>query len=335
MITRPSDPQAMRMQAVKAIQGGPSATEVAKAFGIYRRTVYGWMAKYLSGGQNALKAIPIPGRPSKLSTEQMQWIAEAVCGNTPQQYQFEFALWTLKIIGKLIEREFKVKLSINTLSRVMKLLGFSTQKPLYQAWQQDEKLVRQQEEELNPEIRKEARRVCATIYFADESGIRSDYHTGHTWAPKGEMPVLSVTGRRFSLNMISAISAQGQQRFMIHQGTVTVIVFREFLKRLMVGANNPVFVIVDGHPTHKAKLVKKYVESLNGQLKHFFLPSYSPQLNPDETVWAHVKREVGKKTVVSLEEMKVQALSALHRLQKMPGLLKSFFEQPEVQYARM
>ncbi|MGB0713497.1 MAG: helix-turn-helix domain-containing protein, partial [Gammaproteobacteria bacterium] len=122
--------EAMRLQAIKAIRNGQSATEVAKAFGINRRTVYGWMAKYLSGGQKALKAKPIPGRPSKLTTEQMQWIAEAVRENTPQQYQFEFALWTLKIIGALIERQFDVKLSINTLSRVMKLLGFSTQKPL-------------------------------------------------------------------------------------------------------------------------------------------------------------------------------------------------------------
>jgi len=264
--------QAMRMQAIKAVQGGQSATDVAKAFGINRQTIYRWMANYLSGGQKALLAKPVPGRPPKLSTEQMQWVAEAVRDNTPQQYQFEFALWTLKIIGSLIEREFKIKLSVNAISRVMKLLGFTTQKPLYQAWQQDEKLVQQRQQETYPEIRKEARKVGATIYFADESGVRSDYHTGHTWAPKGETPVLSVTGKRFSLNMISAVSAQGQLRFMLHQGTVTATVFREFLKRLMVGATKPVFVIVDGHPTHNAKLVKEYVESLKGKLKLFFLP---------------------------------------------------------------
>jgi hypothetical protein len=131
----------------------------------------------------------------------------------------------------------------------MKLLGFSTQKPLYQAWQQDEKLVLQWEEELYPEIRHEAKRVGATIYFADESGVRSDYHTGHTWAPKGETPVLSVTDRLFSLNIISAVSPQGQLRFMLHQGSVTAKVFLEFLKRLMIGASKPVFLIVDGRPS--------------------------------------------------------------------------------------
>jgi len=217
----------------------------------------------------------------------------------------------------------------------MKLLGFTAQKPLYQAWQQDEKLVRQWEEEIYPEIKREAKKVGATIYFADESGIRSDYHTGHTWAPKGETPVITATGSRYSVNMISAVSAQGQLRFMLTKGTVTATVFREFLKRLMVGTNKPVFVVVDGHPTHKAKLVKKYIESLNGQLKLFILPPYSPQLNPDETVWAHVKREIGRKTVNSLEEMRSHALSALRRLQKTPRLIKSFFDQPECQYARI
>ena len=327
--------QAMRMQAIKAVQGGQSATDVAKALGINRQTIYRWMANYLSGGQKALVAKPIPGRPPKLTTEQMQWVAETVRDNTPQQYQFEFALWTLKIIGALIEKQFKIKLSVNAISRVMKLLGFTTQKPLYQAWQQDEKLVQQWQQERYPVIRKEARKVGATIYFADESGVRSDYHTGHTWAPKGETPVLSATGKHFSLNMISAVSAQGQLRFMLHQGTVTATVFKEFLKRLMVGTTKPVFVIVDGHPTHKAKLVKKYVESLNGQLKLFFLSPYSPQLNPDETVWSHVKREIGKKTVNTLVEMRAYALSALRRLQKLPDLVRSFFDQPEVQYARI
>jgi len=323
------------MQTIKAVQGGQSATDVAKTLGINRQTIYRWMANYLSGGQKELEAKPIPGRPPKLTEEQMQWIAEAVRENTPQQYQFEFALWTLKIIGALIERQFKTKLSINTLSRIIKLLGFSTQKPLYQAWQHDKKLVCQWEDELYPEIRRDAKRVGATIYFADESGVRSDYHTGHTWPPKGETPVLSVRGRRFSLNMISAVSPQGQLRFMLHRGSVTAKVFREFLKRLMVRATKPVVLIVDDHPIHKAKLVKKYVESLNGMLKLFFLPPYSPQFNPDETVWTHVKREIVKKTVGSLEEMRAHAISALRRLQKMPNLVKSCFDQPECQYARI
>ena len=143
-----------------------------------------------------------------------------------------------------------------------------------------------------PEIRSEAKRAEATIYFGDESGIRSDYHVGTTWAPQGQTPVVQATGQRFSLNMISAVATQGEFRFMLHEGTVGAKVFVEFLKRLMLNAERPVFLIVDGHPIHKAKVVRRYIESLDGKLKLFYLPPYSPHLNPDETVWAHVKRRI-------------------------------------------
>ena len=121
---------------------------------------------------------------------------------------------------------------------------------------------------------------------------------------------------------------------MLTEGTVTASVFIEFLKRLMIGTDKPVFIIVDGHPSHKAKLVKEYVASLDGKLKLFYLPPYSPQLNPDEQVWAHVKRQVSKRLVQNHDEMKKLALGALRRLQKLPGLVKSFFLQPECQYAQ-
>ena len=147
--------------------------------------------------------------------------------------------------------------------------------------------------------------------------------------------MITTIGSGYSVNMISAVSAQGQLRFMLTQRTVTAVIFREFLKRLMIGTNKPVFVIVDGHPTHQAKLVKKYVESLNGRLQLFILPPYSPHLNPDETLWAHVKREIGRKTVNSLEEMRSHALGALRRLQKTPRLIQSFFDQPKCQDARI
>ena len=265
----------------------------------------------------------------------MAWIAKVVRDNTPQPFKFEFGLWTLSLIRHLINRQFKKERSVSSVHRIMNILGFSAQKPLYQAWQQDSVLVRTGETETYPAIRAEAKRVGATIYFADESGIRSDSHTGTTWAPQGQTPVVEATGRRFSLNMISAVSAQGEFRFMLHEGSVSAKVFLEFLKRLMIGAKQPVFVIVDGHPIHKAKLVKTYVESLNGNLKLFYLPPYSPQLNPDESVWAHVKRKVSRQLVESKEDMKRLALGALRSIQKLPDLVKSFFQQPECQYALM
>lgn len=220
--------------------------------------------------------------------KEMRWIARAVRDDTPQQFKFPYGLWTLSLIGKVIKRQFGKSLSLASVSRIMKLLGFSAQKPLYQAWQQDPVLVRQWESDTYPTIRAEARRAGASIYFADEAGIRSDYHTGTTWAPTGQTPVVEATGRRFSLNMLSAVSPRGDFRFMSHEGTVTAVVFKRFLQRLLIGAERPIFLIVDGHPTHRAKLIRSYVERTDGRLKLFFLPPYAPHLNPDEQVWAHV-----------------------------------------------
>ncbi|MEM5318528.1 IS630 family transposase [Paraburkholderia sp. JHI869] len=327
--------QAMRQQAVKAIREGQDVASVAAAYGVNERSVYRWLSDFVNGGQNALLAKAIPGRPPKVSPEEMRWLAQAVRDNTPLQYKFEFGLWTLSLIAALIERKFGKKLSLSGVSRIMKLLGFTAQKPLYQAWQQDAALVRQWEFETYPAIRAEVRAAGATIYFADESGLRSDYHTGTTWAPQGQTPVVETTGRRFSLNMISAVSPQGEFRFMVHDGAVTATVFREFLGRLMIGADKPVFLVLDGHPVHKARLVQDFVKAQNGRLKLFYLPPYSPHLNPDEQVWAHVKRSVSKRLAQDKNEMKRLALGALRRIQKLPELVKSFFRQSECQYAAM
>jgi transposase len=325
--------QVMREQAVKALRGGQPAAEIATAFGMNIRTIFKWQAKFVEGGQEALQAKPISGRPPKISEEEMRWIAGAVRDNTPQQFGFEFGLWTLSLLRELIKREFGKSLVLESVRRIMILMGFSAQKPLYQAWQQDPELVKKWETEIYPSIKEEARAAGATIYFADEAGIRSDYHTGTTWAPVGETPVVTVTGRRFSFNMISAVSPRGDFRFMIYEGYGTAEVFKEFLKRLMVGATKPVYVVVDGHSIHKAKIVKEYVDSHNGNLKLFYLPPYSPHLNPDEQVWAHVKRQVSKQFVQEKESMKKLALGALRSIQKLPALVASFFQQQECRYA--
>jgi transposase len=325
--------QALRNQAIKTVRKGRRVADVADAFGVTERTLYRWLARYANEGQRGLESRSRSGRPPKVTAEEMAWIGKTVQEETPQQLKLPYALWTLSLIRELIRRHLGKTLALSSVSRIMKLLGFLAQKPLYEAWQQDPVLVRQWETETYPGIRAEARRIGATIYFADESGIRSDYHTGTTWAPVGQTPVVSVTGRRFSLNMISAVSPQGEFRFMLHRGSVTAKVFKTFLQRLLVGGEQPIFLIVDGHPIHKSRLVRDFVKSTNGRLRLYFLPPYAPHLNPDEQVWAHVKRDVSKRGVESQEQMKALALSSLRRIQRLPGLVRSFFRQPECQYA--
>jgi hypothetical protein len=98
-----------------------------------------------------------------------------------------------------------------------------------------------------------ARKEKADIYFGDEASVRSDFHSGTSWAPKGHTPVVKTTGARFSVNMISAINPRGKLRFMTIDGRFNAAKFIEFLNRLIHKSENPIFLIVDGHPTHKAK----------------------------------------------------------------------------------
>jgi transposase len=324
--------QAMRNQAVKAVRNGQTVQSVADAYGLNIRTVFRWLAAYASGGQKALQAKSIPGRPSKLAGEQLSWLVGAVRSHTPQQYKFAFALWTLGLIGELIERRFGVSLSRSAVGRLMQTLGFTPQRPLYRASQRDPVLVERWQQEEFPAIAAEAKSAGASILFADEASIRSDYHAGTTWAPMGKTPVVETTGRRFSLNMLSAVSANGQFRFMVHEGSATAKVVLEFLKRLMHDAKRPVFLIVDGHQIHKAKLIKEYVAAQEGRLKLFFLPPYLPHLNPDEQVWGNVKARVAKRTVTGKEDLKMKVISALRRLQKLTGIIQGFFRHPHCQY---
>jgi transposase len=143
-------------------------------------------------------------------------------------------------------------------------------------------------------------------------GIRSDYHAGTTWAPIGQTPVVKVTGARFSVNMISAVTAKGALRFAVFEGTTTAKSFTGFCKRLVHDSPGPVYLIAAGHPSHRAKAVKNYVASTGGKLQLFYLPGYSPELNPDEWVWKNVKHDrIGKAGVASKDDLKAKAVGAL------------------------
>ena len=324
----------IRKDAVLRIENGESPEDVAKGIGINRRTIYRWLEAYHYGGDDALKAKPIPGAPSKVTAEQMRKLSGILRKVNPLQLYFDFALWTLPMIRELIRIEFGVKLSEVSVGRLMKRMGFTPQRPLYRAWQQDAQLVDNWKHNEYPKIIKKAKKENALIFFADEAGIRSDNHSGTTWAPKGETPVVKATGARFGFNMISAVNPQGHFRFMTVEGSVTASVFRDFLARLIAGVDRKILLIVDGHPTHKAKLVKEFVDTHKEQIELYFLPPYSPELNPDEQVWANVKSRVAKATVQTKEEMKSLVNGALKRIQKLPRLVIGFFENPFCQYAK-
>lgn len=304
--------------------------------GFHLRTVQKWLRGYREGGEHALEAKPLFGRPRKLTERQREAIRKLVVGKNPLQLKFAFALWTREMVQQLIRDRYGVSLAVSTVGAMLHEMGLSVQKPKYQAWQQDNDAVRRWKEAEYPRIVRDAKKHGAEIYFEDEAGVRSDYHAGTTWAPLGVTPVIRTTGARFSVNMISAISPRGKLRFMCTKGTVTAPVFIDFLERMVHDSKRPIYLIVDGHPTHKARVTREYVESTHGKLTLFFLPAYSPKLNPDESVWREVKAHgVGKTPIAGPDHLHRFVLSKLHQLQKSPRLLKGLFNTPDLAYISM
>lgn len=325
--------EAMRIRAVRQIGDGAHPEDVADALGLNRSTVYGWVAKYREGGEVALAAKPVPGRPPKLTGKQLRKLYRLIVGNDPRQLRFEFALWTRDMVREVIREQFGVALSEVSVGRLLRKLGLSPQRPAWQAYQQDPDAVARWKTEEFPAIRREAAKVGATIWFADEAGIRSDYHAGTTWAPKGQTPVVKSTGARFAVNLVSAVTAMGALRFAAYDGRFTADEFIDFCQRLLHDSPGPVYLVVDGHPTHRAKKVREFVEATDGQLTIFTLPGYAPELNPDEWVWKNVKADrIGRAGVTSTDDLYAKATAALRRLQHMPHLVRGFFGDPKLRY---
>jgi len=186
-----------------------------------------------------------------------------------------------------------------------------------------------------PKIKKMAQMQGADIYFGDAAHMRSDHHAGRTWGKKGETPVVETTGARHGISLISAITSKGHMRFMIKEsGGVNADVFIEFLKRLLIGAKRKIFLIVDRGPAHRAKKTKAFVETLGGQLMLFFLPPYSPDRNPDELVWKHLKADtVGRMATTSKVDFKKKVAASMRSLQKRPDKISAFYHKPSLRYA--
>jgi transposase len=324
----------IRIRAVEQVQRGESPEAVIKALGFSRSCIYTWLALYRAGGWGALKARALKGRPMKISGPQMKWLYETVTGKNPLQFRFEFALWTREMIRMLLREEFSLQLSVTSVGRLLRQMGLSCQRPLFRATEQDPERVRRWRETEFPAIRELAKKMGARVFFGDEAGVRSDYHAGTTWGVKGKTPVVPRTGARSSVNMLSAVSARGELRFMLVKGRVNGDVFTEYLRRLMHNAAQPVFLILDGHSIHRSRPVRDFVARQDGRLRLFFLPPYSPELNPSEQVWNYVKHHgLGKAALRGATDLRRFVLTRLRSLQRLPWTVRMFFLTPDTQYA--
>lgn len=324
----------LRKRAVSRVQEGESPEAVIRAMGFCRASIYNWLAMYRAGGWDALDARKRGGRPRKVSARMIAWVYRVVTSGDPRQYKFPFALWTRNAIAILLYRRYGVRLSANSVGRLLAHLGITPQKPLWRAYQQDPERVRQWIQAEYPAIARQAQQERAEIWFGDESGVRSDYHAGTTWAARGKTPVVRTTGARYRLNMLSAVNRRGKMRFMIEAKGLNADVMCRFLDRLMAGQKRRVFLILDGHPIHKSARLARKVTGFDGRLRLFLLPPYSPELNPDEGVWREVKgHRLGRAGIFSFADLKSKALGALRHLARRPDKVRALFRTHTTIYA--
>jgi len=332
----PQAQEALRLRVVRAISGGMKQVQAVRIFGVSRAAIGKWMKQYRQAGEKALKARP-QGRPkgqTRLKGWQAAQIVRTITDRTPDQLKMPFVLWTREAVGSLIEQRFGVRVSLMTIGRWLKRWGFTAQKPVRRAWEQDSEAVEHWLQLEYPRIRREAKAEGAQIHWGDEMGLRSDHQAGTTYGRRGQTPVIDGTGQRWRCNMISTITGRGTLRFMVFKRRFTSDVFIEFMRRLIRSARRKVYLIVDGHPVHKSRKVKKWLARHEKHIRMILLPAYSPDLNPDEFLNHDVKQNaVGRRRAVSRADMMADVRGYLRSTQKQPEIVKSYFHAPSVQYA--
>src|ERR1700741_526410 len=313
----------LRRRVVEAVQKGLSQAEAARIFGVARGTVNRWMGLLERVGPRALKA-QRRGRPpvARLAPHQAPTTVRHILSGCPDQLSLPFALWTREAVQELLSRKFEVQVSVWTVGRYLRAWGLTPQKPVRRAYEQNPTAVRKWLEEEYPSIRAQARQFKAQIHWLDEMGLRSDHQAGRSYGRRGQTPVVFGTGQRFRCNMISSITNRGRLAFMIFRQRFTARVFLNFLGRLLRltrKTRKKGFLIVDEH---------------REQIRVFFLPSYSPELNPDELLNQDVKTNaLGRVRPVNVQEMMDNVRSYLRITQARPTVVKNYFCERHVRYA--
>ena len=318
----------------RVVEGGEAPSAVMKSLGLCRTTIYPWLREYKAGGTQALVSTIAKGPEFKLTEKQKQQVKRWILGKDPRQYGFDFGLWSRRIVQALIQDKMGIELGITAVGRLLASLDITPQKPLRRAYERDPLAVEHWRQNAYPTLKRRAKRVGAKIFFLDEDGFQSDPPLGRTYGLKGKTPVVATSGQRQSLNVISAVNARGEFWAATYTGKLNAESFVAFLKDFMKAQSGQIFLVVDGHPAHKANLVNDYVGGLGGRLELHPLPAYAPDLNPDEFVWSHMKNNgVSKKPLRKNESLKSRIEEDLMKIKGNPELVKSFFCAPSVAYA--
>jgi len=312
-----------------------SQREAAVVFNITTVAVCNIWKKYRLQGKTGIKSRQRGTKGGgKLKPEMIREIKLIIKDKLPDQLKMKFGLWTREAVQNLIEQQYEIALSKSQIGRLLKSWGYTPQKPIAKAFEQKPGKVKAWLKKEYPSIVERSKQENATIYFGDETGMRSDHQTGRSYAPKGETPVIKRTGQRFSLNMISAISNRGHLQFMIIDGRFNGDVFISFLQQMTKYSKKKIFFITDGHPAHKTKKLKQWLDDNKHKIEVFFLPPYSPELNPQEYVNQDLKTNIiGKNRPINKAQMRVNVEDFMCNRKQDKTQVKKYFHNKHVRYA--
>jgi transposase len=316
---------------------GTSNKDIASNLGIHYNTACNWIKGYRKGG---LKAI-MPKKRGVTSEQKMllnpaqeRAIQRMITDRMPDQLKLPYALWTRKSVKELIKRQFGIDIAIRTVGDYLKRWGFTPQKPAKRAYEQSPAKVKEWMDATYPQIKAKAKSENAEIHWGDETGVKNDCQHGRSYAPKGKTPVRRSQAKHLSINMISTVTNQGKVRFMTYKGSMNSDRLIDFLRRLVKGADKKIFLILDNLKVHHSHPVKEWLAQNEKDIEVFYLPSYSPELNPDEYLNCDLKAGVSaKKTPRTQEQLENNIRSHMKLLQCNPTRVKKYFNQKNINYA--
>lgn len=327
----------LRKRAIFMIKKGVKKKDVAAIMGVHVNTITNWAKNYRDKGSKGLMGLKrgVKSEDKKLLTDlQERHIRKMICDTMPDQLKLPYALWTRKAVKELIEREFGVILAITTTGDYLRSWGYTPQKPKKQAYEQNPKKVQQWLDEEYPAIKQKAKQENAEIHWGDETGVKNNCQHGRSYAPKGKTPIKKSMSKRFSVNMISTVTNQGKVEFMIYTETMNADMFIKFLQQLIKGRERKIYLILDNLRVHHSKLVKAWAEENKKHIELYFLPSYSPEKNPDEYLNCDLKQGLSQKpSPKTKEKLRENLQGHMDLLQSNQQRVKSYFRHKDIKYA--
>ncbi len=332
----PDAQEALRFRVVAALRGGMAKASAARIFGVSRTSIDAWLTRVAMGNINSLRSKK-RGRPStpRLKGHQAATIVKLITDRTPDQLKLPFMLWTREAVRDLIARRCGLSISVRTAGRYLKRWGFTPQKPARRAYERDPAAVKRWKKEEYPAIARQAKAQKAEIHWGDQMGLRSDHQAGRSYGRRGKTPVIPGTGRRFGCNMMSSVTNRGHLSFMVFSERFTAAVFIRFCRRLLRQRRRKVFLILDRHSVHRSKAARAWLDANAHRIRVFFLPAYSPELNPDEYLNNDVKSNaVGRRRASDQYELAANVEAYLRETQRRPDIVKNYFHAEPVRYAQ-